>query len=114
MAEGEVTKTVIGRVGTNPEISETPTGKKLAKFRLAEAGYDRVAREPTTTWWDVSGFERDADIIEKNVRTGARIYVTGRASVYHGTTGDKDQIKVNEVGSAERFFPPADDEGGEW
>lgn len=95
--------TIIGRVGTDPTMEKSPTGKDIAKFRLAESGWDPVAREETTTWWDVSAWEKQALAVQQNVRKGERIYVTGTASVWKADSGDRDQINAREVGAADRY-----------
>lgn len=109
---------VIGRVGTDPEIKEVKPGLTLAKFRLAESGWDPLVKEATTTWWDVSGFDGMAQTIKDRVAKGMRVYVHGMASVYSGAAGDKDQIKAWEVGSADRFVAgssaPAEGDSEEW
>lgn len=96
-------RTIIGRVGTAPEVTVSPTGKDLAKFRLAETVWNPATKEEETVWYTVSAWEILAKAVRENVMVGARVYVTGEHSVYSGTSGDVQQINAREVGAAERF-----------
>lgn len=107
------TRTIVGRAGGDPEISETPTGKMLARFSVAVNGWDPDAREETTTWYKISAFEKEAQIAKDNVKKGTMVYVTGAFSVYEGTSGDQPQIKAREIGSASRFYAQ-EGEASEW
>lgn len=95
--------TIIGRVGTDPEMQVSPSGKALAKFRLAESVWNRDTREEETKWYTVSAWEQLAAIAEADVNKGARVYVTGEYSEYAGTSGTVYQINAREIGSADRF-----------
>jgi single-stranded DNA-binding protein len=96
-------RTIIGRVGTAPEVTKSPTGKDLAKFRLAETGWDPKERTETTTWYTVSAWEEQAMAVKDNVEVGARVYVTGDHSTFNGTSGAVEQINAREIGAADRF-----------
>ena len=111
MAETQKVMTIVGRIGRVDEETITPTGKSLTKFSVAVSGWDREAREETTTWYECSAWEKDSSIVQDNVKVGQLVYVTGRHSVYSGTSGDKQQLNINEIGSAERFRY---EEGAEW
>jgi single stranded DNA-binding protein len=104
--------TIIGRVGTDPETSKSPSGKDLAKFRLAESIWNRDTREEETKWYTVSAWEQLAQIVGEEIRKGMRIYVTGDTSEYAGTSGTIFQLNAREVGAADRFVVGAG--GTEW
>ncbi len=97
---------IVGRVGTKPEIKTTPTGKKLANFRLAVDGeWDKVTMQRPTEWYDVTVWEPLHDSVERYVDVGVRVYVSGVVSIFHGTSGDKKQIKASEIGLTTKFIP---------
>lgn len=103
-------ETIIGRVGTDPELTKSPSGKDMAKFRLAESVYNRDTKEEETKWYSVTAWERQALIANSEVHKGMRIYVTGDTSVYAGASGDVHQINAREIGAADRFTATEEEE----
>lgn len=78
--------TLIGNVGQDPEIRSTQNGGRVATFSVATtrtwngAGGDRQEK---TEWhrcvaWNMGKGQGLADIIEKYVKKGDKIYVEGR------------------------------------
>jgi len=64
---------LIGNLGRDPEIKTTQSGKKLAKFSLGVNGY-----RDETTWVNVVAWEKKADLVEKNLAKGSKVYISGR------------------------------------
>lgn len=87
--------TLIGHVGADPEIRATRGGGKVATFSLAtsESWRDKASgeRKQRTEWHRIVIFsERLVELVEKYVRKGAKLYITGaiRARKYE----DKQKI----------------------
>ena len=80
---GSVNKVIlVGNVGRDPEIRNTQDGTKVANFSLAtsETWRDKSTgeRKERTEWHRVVIFnERLADVAEKYVRKGAKLYIEG-------------------------------------
>jgi len=80
---GSVNKVIlVGNVGRDPEIRSTQDGTKVANLSLAtsETWRDKNSgeRKERTEWHRVVIFnERLADIVEKYVRKGAKLYIEG-------------------------------------
>jgi single-strand DNA-binding protein len=80
---GSVNKVIlVGNVGKDPEIRSTQTGGKLANLTLAtsETWNDKGSgeRKEKTEWHRVVVFnDRIADVVEKYVRKGSKVYVEG-------------------------------------
>ena len=73
--------TLIGNVGSDPDIRMTPSGTKVAKFSVAtnETFNDRAGRQQERTEWHrLTFFGRLSDIVEQWVKKGDRLYVEGR------------------------------------
>jgi single-strand DNA-binding protein len=71
---------IIGNVGADPEIRMTGGGTKVANIRVAtnERWKDRNGTEQEhTEWHRVVFYGSQADIVEKYVKKGTRIYVEG-------------------------------------
>jgi single-strand DNA-binding protein len=80
---GSVNKVIlIGNLGRDPEIRTTQDGMRVANLRVAtsESWRDRVSgeRKERTEWHSVVIFnERLAEIAEKYLRKGSKVYLEG-------------------------------------
>jgi single-strand DNA-binding protein len=80
---GSVNKVIlVGNLGKDPEIRSMQDGSKIANFTLAtsETWNDRASgeRKEKTEWHRIAVFnERIADVVEKYVKKGAKVYVEG-------------------------------------
>ena len=100
---------LIGNVGNDPEIRSTPNGSKVAQLNLATtrtwngAGGDRQEK---TEWhrcvlWNVKGSGL-ADVVERYVKKGDRLYIEGRVEYRQwqdkdGQTRYTTEINVREM-----------------
>lgn len=87
--------TLIGNVGNDPEVRSTTGGTRVASFSLATSrswnGPDG-AKQEKTEWhkcvcWNMKSVQL-ADIVEKFVKKGAKLFVEG--SIEYRSWGDKD------------------------
>ncbi|MCY3753139.1 MAG: single-stranded DNA-binding protein [Alphaproteobacteria bacterium] len=79
---GSVNKVIlVGNLGRDPEIRTMQSGDKLAQFSLAtsETWNDRQTgeRRERTEWHRVVIFGRLADIAERFLRKGSKVYLEG-------------------------------------
>jgi len=80
---GSVNKVIlVGNLGRDPEVRTTQDGTKIVNFTLAtsETWNDRASgeRKERTEWHRVVIFnERLADVAERFLRKGAKVYVEG-------------------------------------
>jgi single-strand DNA-binding protein len=73
--------TLIGNVGSDPDVRTTPSGTKVAKISLAtnRTFQDRSGQQQERTEWHrLTFFARLADIVEQYVTKGDRLYAEGR------------------------------------
>jgi single-strand DNA-binding protein len=85
---------LIGNLGANPEVKNTESGKKLAKFSIATSESYRNAKGDKITetqWHTIIAWGKLADIAEKYLTKGAEIALEGKL-VYRNYT-DKDGAK---------------------
>lgn len=81
---GSLNKVIlIGNLGKDPDIRFMPDGSKVASFSLAtgETWKDKTTgeRKERTEWHRITVFnERLADIVEKYVRKGTKLYIEGQ------------------------------------
>jgi single-strand DNA-binding protein len=88
---------LIGNLGMNPEVKCTSTGKKVARFTLANVAWRTAGGETTTTvnWFNLVAWEGQADIAEQYLYKGRRVGITGRLATR--TWNDKDGKKHSMV-----------------
>jgi len=91
---------LIGHLGNAPDLRETESGKKLAKFSIAtnqsyrNANGDKVTE---TTWHQLIAWGAIADIAEKYLNKGSEVAIEGK--LINRSYTDKDGIKkyISEV-----------------
>lgn len=105
-----VNKTIlIGHLGNDVEVVTFSNGGKIAKFSLATSDTykDKTSGERiTNTEWHniVVGFPRQAELAEKYLSKGDKIYLEGR--IKYRTYEDKEGVKkyMTEIHSTEIKF----------
>lgn len=96
---------IIGNVGRDPEIRYTPSGAAVTSFTVAvNRRYTPTNGETQqeTEWFDVSAWERLAEICNNYVTKGMKIYVEGRLKSRSwvgedGQTRFRNQVIANTV-----------------
>ena len=88
---------LIGNVGKQPELKETPGGVPVTSFRMAtsESWKDRDGNlKEHTDWHTVVAWRGLAKVIDKLVTKGTRIYVEGRLQTrnYEDSEGNRRQV----------------------
>lgn len=95
MSKGTLNKaTIIGRLGDDPQVRETPGGDKVANFSVATnetwKGKDGNPQE-STEWHRVTAWRNLAEICERYLKKGSRLYLEGR--IQTRSWDDKDGVK---------------------
>jgi single-strand DNA-binding protein len=86
---------LIGNVGAEPEIRATPSGTRIAKVSLAtnRTFSDRSGQQQDKTEWHrLTFWDKLADVVERYVHKGDRIYVEGRLE-YSQTQDEQGNVK---------------------
>jgi single-strand DNA-binding protein len=100
---GSVNKVIlIGNLGRDPEIRSTQDGQRIATFTLAtsENWRDRVSgeRKERTEWHRIVIFnERLAEIAEKYLRKGSKVYLEGQLQTRQWQDQQGQQRTTTEV-----------------
>ncbi|MDD2878691.1 MAG: single-stranded DNA-binding protein [Acidiphilium sp.] len=71
---------LLGRLGADPEVRATQSGKKVANLRLATSLFSGSGdtRTEKTEWHRVILFDKLADVVEKYTKKGDQLQLTGR------------------------------------
>jgi single-strand DNA-binding protein len=97
---------LLGNVGKDPEIRALPSGVKVATLTLATSdSYKDKSGEwkEKTEWHTLVGYARIADVIEKYVQKGSKLYVEGKSETHSwedSRSGEKKyqvQVKIEEL-----------------
>ncbi len=100
---GSVNKVIlVGNLGKDPEIRFMPDGGKVASFSIAtsESWKDKASgeRRDKTEWHRISVMnDKLADIIEKYVRKGSKVYVEGQLQTRKWTDNTGQERYTTEV-----------------
>lgn len=96
---------LIGNLGNVPEVKNTESGKKLARFSIATNEVFRNAKgEKTkeTTWHNVVAWGKLADLAEKYLDKGSEVIIEGKLinRSYTDKGGTKkyiSEVQINEL-----------------
>jgi len=101
MARGTVNKVIlIGRLGGDPELRYTPTGRAVANFRMAtdEVWRDRDGNlQQRTEWHNIVMWDRQAEICGEYLRKGSLVYVEGRLQTREWEGQDGVRRRTTEI-----------------
>lgn len=102
------TVNLIGRLGQDPELKTTPTGKSVCSFSLAVKGM----QADSVDWIRIVAWEKTAETIANYCAKGREIAIEGRISVrnWEDEGGNKRQ-SVEVVANRFHFIGPKPEEG---
>jgi len=113
--------TLIGNVGSDPEMRYTPNGKAVTSFRMATnyrySGPDGERKEETE-WFRVSVWGKQAESCNQFLSKGRRVYVEGRlrSRNWEGQDGQMRtslEVSANRVIFLDKTGPASLSEEGE-
>ena len=95
-----VNKTIlIGNLGADPEIKQIAGGNRVGKFNVAvtEKYKDSNGQKvENTTWFSCEVWNKMADVVEKYLRKGSKVYIEGKMAV-EKWKDENDQTKIKYV-----------------
>lgn len=86
---------IIGRLGKDPEVKQTPSGSTICKFTVATTEYstDKTGKKSeSTAWHNIVTFGKTAENCGKFLAKGRACYVEGRINY---NSWEKDGKKYN-------------------
>lgn len=85
---------LIGRLGRDPELKVTPTGKSVAEFSI---GVNRQFDKNATDWFRVKCWGKTAEFVGEYLTKGRLVVVDGRMESRKYTDKDGNNREVWEV-----------------
>lgn len=91
---------LIGNLGNTPEVKNTESGKKLARFSVATNESYRNAKGEKiieTQWHNLIAWGKVADIAEKYLAKGTEVAIEGKLITRNYTGKDGNKKYVTEI-----------------
>jgi single-strand DNA-binding protein len=96
---------IIGRLGRDPEMRYTPSGKPVTTFSVATSrtwNSSNGERHTETEWFNVVAWGNLAEICKQYLSKGQQVYVEGRLQTRHwddaeGNKHSSTEIVANEM-----------------
>ena len=92
--------TIIGNLGTDPEMRYTPNGRAVTSFRIAVTlSYTSAdgERQSDTEWFSVVAWNQLAELCNQYLSKGRKAYVDGRLRSNTWTGQDGQTRHTNEI-----------------
>jgi single-strand DNA-binding protein len=107
---------LIGNLGADPEMTYTPSGSPVTKFRIAvnRRWKDKSGeRKEETTWFSVVAWERLAETCNTYLHKGSRVFVEGRMTSRKYTNKDNVEMTAWDVTASDmQMLDPKDSQAG--
>lgn len=84
---------MMGRLTRDPEISSSTSGTTFARFSIAVDRKIKTEGQPEADFFNCTSFGKQAEFIEKYLKKGTKIVITGR--LQNDSYTNKDGQKVN-------------------
>ena len=94
---------LLGRVGTDPEMSYTPNGTAITKLRLA-TDRRRQDGQVEADWHTIVCWSKQAEAVNQYIGKGQRIYVSGRLVQNSWQNEDGQNRHRTEIHASEVVF----------
>jgi len=91
---------LIGNLGRDPEFNVTPDGTPVAKFSLAVSRTFKSRsgeKKEETEWFNIIAWRQLAEICEKYLHKGSKVYISGRLTTRKYTDKEGNQRTAVEV-----------------
>jgi len=96
---------IIGRLGRDPEMRYTPSGRPVTTFNVATSrswSTSEGGRRTETEWFNVVAWSTLAEICKQHLSKGQRVYIEGRLQTRHwedseGNKHSSTEIVANEM-----------------
>lgn len=109
---------LIGRLGQDPEMRYTPSGKPLTKFQVAVnrswTSSDNE-KKTETEWFTVVSWGKLAEICNQYLEKGQQVYIEGRLHTRHWADDEGTNHSIVEVVAQEMIMlgSATDEEGSD-
>jgi single-strand DNA-binding protein len=103
---------LLGNVGRDPEIRATQSGKQVGDFSIATSERRGADGTEKTEWHKIVVWDKLADICQRYLKKGAKVYVEGRLQTREYTDRDGNKKYATEIIAQELVLLSGSGEGG--
>lgn len=96
--------TLQGRLGADPELRATGTGKSVTSFAIAVDRDYNLEGNKETDWFDIVCWNKTAEFAVRNFAKGQQIAVVGRLQNRSWTDKDGNKRRTTEVVANNVYF----------
>lgn len=106
--------TIMGRLGQDPEIRQTQSGKPVANFTIAcDRDFKNAEGKHETDWIRCVCFGATADFVGRFLRKGRAVCVDGRLQVRKWTDSNGQQRESAEIVASNVYFADSPSRDGQ-
>jgi len=103
--------TLMGRLGRDPDVRATGSGKKVASFSIAtDNGY---GENKSTDWHSITAWEKTAETAERFLKKGSAVLIEGRLTYEKYTNKQGVEVTAAKVVCDRIVLLPRNEGGGE-
>lgn len=91
---------IIGRLGRDPEMRYTPSGRPVTTFTVASSrtwNTSEGGRRTETEWFNVVAWSNLAEICKQYLSKGSLVYIEGRLQTRHWEDQDGNKRSSTEI-----------------
>ena len=106
---------IIGRLGRDPEMRYTPSGRPVTTFSVATSrtwNTSEGGRRTETEWFNVVAWSNLAEICKQHLSKGRLVYIEGRLQTRHWEDPDGNKHSSTEIVANEMIMLDDRREGG--
>jgi single-strand DNA-binding protein len=106
---------IIGRLGRDPEMRYTPSGRPVTTFSVATSrtwNTSEGGRRTETEWFNVVAWSNLAEICKQHLSKGRLVYIEGRLQTRHWEDQDGNKHSSTEIVANEMIMLDERREGG--
>lgn len=107
---------IIGRLGRDPEMRYTPSGRPVTTFSIATSRTWNTSdggRRTETEWFNVVAWSNLAEICKQHLAKGRLVYIEGRLQTRHWEDQEGAKHSSTEIVANEMIMLDDRREGGE-
>jgi single-strand DNA-binding protein len=93
---------LVGRVGKDPEVQTSTSGKTVAKFSLATT--EKYKDKETTEWHNIVLWNKLAEIAGKYVNKGSLLYIEGKITTNSWEKDGAKHYKTEIIGNTMKML----------
>jgi single-strand DNA-binding protein len=91
---------IIGRLGRDPEMRYTPSGRPVTTFSVATSrswNTSEGGRRTETEWFNVVAWSNLAEICKQHLQKGRLVYIEGRLQTRHWEDQEGNKHSATEI-----------------